>query len=137
MDPFNDEMRAQQLYRLHELNEEYLSFVHEEDEGSSSHTRTYIPRDYEGALQRLLDDYFGDNPRYPEVNFRLRFLMSRKLFLKIVKGNKFGRVHDNGFGNRGAEISRQKQACYNYGEEDYFIHEYPKPKENKAFVGGA
>ncbi|GJX08613.1 hypothetical protein Tco_0196545 [Tanacetum coccineum] len=30
-----------------------------------------------------------------------------------------------------------KGACYNYGIEDHFASECKKPKENKAFVGGA
>nr|GEV69245.1 retrovirus-related Pol polyprotein from transposon TNT 1-94 [Tanacetum cinerariifolium] len=40
-------------------------------------------------------------------------------------------------GGEGGESSRQKQGCYNYGEEGHFIGECPKPKENKAFVGRA
>ncbi|GKE65320.1 UBN2 domain-containing protein, partial [Tanacetum coccineum] len=45
--------------------------------------------------------------------------------------------HRNDFGNKGGEISRQNQGFYNCGEEGHFIGECPKPKENKAFVGGA
>ncbi|GJZ16757.1 zf-CCHC domain-containing protein [Tanacetum coccineum] len=41
------------------------------------------------------------------------------------------------FRNKGGESSRQKRGCYNCGEEGHFIGEFPKPKENKAFVGRA
>ncbi|GJS07305.1 putative reverse transcriptase domain-containing protein [Tanacetum coccineum] len=40
------------------------------------------------------------------------------------------------YGNKGTRRSRKKRGCYNYGEEGHFIGECPKPKENKAFVGG-
>nr|GEV54729.1 hypothetical protein [Tanacetum cinerariifolium] len=43
---------------------------------------------------------------------------------------------DNGFGNKGGESSKQKEAYYNCGIEGHFASEYRKPKENKAFVRG-
>nr|GEW11911.1 hypothetical protein [Tanacetum cinerariifolium] len=49
--------------------------------------------------------------------------------------NRFRRGHDNG--NKGIGSSRQKHGCYNCREEGHFISEFPKPKENKAFVGRA
>ncbi|GJU57975.1 zf-CCHC domain-containing protein [Tanacetum coccineum] len=50
---------------------------------------------------------------------------------------KFGRGCGTSFGNKGGESSRQNRGCYNWGEEGHFISECPKPKENKAFIGGA
>ncbi|XP_042012147.1 uncharacterized protein LOC121760569 [Salvia splendens] len=38
------------------------------------HCRT-IPRDHSGAHQRLMADYFGDNPRYPSEIFRRCFTL--------------------------------------------------------------
>ncbi|XP_047947605.1 uncharacterized protein LOC125193774 [Salvia hispanica] len=47
------------------------------------HRRT-IPRDHVGAAERLMADYFSDEPRYPAEIFRRRFRMSRPLFTHIA-----------------------------------------------------
>ncbi|XP_047964922.1 uncharacterized protein LOC125209368 [Salvia hispanica] len=47
------------------------------------HRRT-IPRDHVGAAERLMADYFSDQPRYPAEIFRRRFRMSRPLFTHIA-----------------------------------------------------
>jgi hypothetical protein len=46
--------------------------------------RRSIPRDHVGAHQRLVEDYFAENPLYPESMFRTRFRMNRRLFLRTV-----------------------------------------------------
>nr|GEY03596.1 hypothetical protein [Tanacetum cinerariifolium] len=51
--------------------------------------------------------------------------------------NRFGRGFGNSYGYKGDESSRRKHCCYNYREVDHFNGKCPKPKENKAFVGGA
>ncbi|GJZ56978.1 zf-CCHC domain-containing protein [Tanacetum coccineum] len=51
--------------------------------------------------------------------------------------NRFGRGRENSFGNKGGESSKPKGACYNCMIEYHFASECRKPKENKAFVGGA
>lgn len=48
-------------------------------------TRKVIWRDHVGAHQRLVADYFAENPVYPEGMFRSRFRMRRPLFLRIVR----------------------------------------------------
>ncbi|XP_047979174.1 uncharacterized protein LOC125221087 [Salvia hispanica] len=47
------------------------------------HRRT-ICRDHVGAYQRLMEDYFGDNPRYSAEIFRRRFRMLQRLFIRIA-----------------------------------------------------
>nr|GEV54906.1 hypothetical protein [Tanacetum cinerariifolium] len=60
----------------------------------------------------------------------------KSLALK-AKGNRFRKGRGNSFGNKGGESSKPKRTCYNYGIEGHFASECRKPKENKAFVGGA
>ncbi|GKE19755.1 retrovirus-related pol polyprotein from transposon 17.6 [Tanacetum coccineum] len=51
--------------------------------------------------------------------------------------NIFKKGRRNNFGNKGGESSKPKGACYNCWIEGHFASECRKPKENKAFVGGA
>ncbi|XP_066369387.1 uncharacterized protein [Miscanthus floridulus] len=47
--------------------------------------RKHIKRPREEAHQKLVNDYFSENPLYPSNIFRRRFRMSRPLFLRIVE----------------------------------------------------
>ncbi|GJZ37010.1 DUF4219 domain-containing protein [Tanacetum coccineum] len=51
--------------------------------------------------------------------------------------NRFGKGRGNRFANKGSESSRPNEACYYCGIEGHFASECRKPKENKAFIGGA
>jgi hypothetical protein len=46
--------------------------------------RKSIRRDHVDAHQRLVEDYFAEEPLYPESMFRTRFRMNKSLFLRIV-----------------------------------------------------
>ncbi|GJQ92303.1 UBN2 domain-containing protein [Tanacetum coccineum] len=52
-------------------------------------------------------------------------------------GDRFGKGRGNSFKDKGGESSKKKGACYNCGIEGHFASEFRKPKENKAFIGGA
>jgi len=56
----------------------------EEDTASSSDSRTYIERFREEAHEKLMSDYFVEEPKFGEFFFRQRFRMSKPLFLQIV-----------------------------------------------------
>ncbi|GJX59434.1 integrase, catalytic region, zinc finger, CCHC-type containing protein [Tanacetum coccineum] len=53
---------------------------------SSRRSRKAINRDRDVAEARLLADYFGPSPKYPDYYFRRRYRMNRSLFLEIVQG---------------------------------------------------
>ena len=69
---------------------QYLMIIirQELEEGSSSNNRRrrrkYINRNRETGEDRLMRDYFGDEPVYTDFQFRTRFRMQRHLFLRIV-----------------------------------------------------
>ncbi|XP_071704411.1 uncharacterized protein [Rutidosis leptorrhynchoides] len=48
--------------------------------------RRFIHRDREGTAMRLWNDYFSENPTFPEDYFRRRYRMSRPLFIRICQG---------------------------------------------------
>lgn len=56
----------------------------QQQEAESSHRRRYVKRERDVAEARLMADYFSDNPKYLDTNFRRCFRMSPKLFLEIV-----------------------------------------------------
>ncbi|GJW64939.1 zf-CCHC domain-containing protein [Tanacetum coccineum] len=56
---------------------------------------------------------------------------------RFRRRNRFGKGRNNVFGNKSGESSMPKGAFYNCGIEGHFSSECRRPKENKAFVGGA
>ncbi|XP_022014231.1 uncharacterized protein LOC110913716 [Helianthus annuus] len=78
----NAVLRAGQILIEEEEEEE------EEEEDFSSEnvitTRIRINRDRQGAHEKLVNDYFSDEPLYNADIFRRRFRMSRRLFTRIA-----------------------------------------------------
>ena len=67
---------------LHKRRIELVNEVY--GEGSSSTPRRMIHRDRESGHERLVKDYFTENPVYLLETFRRRFRMGRHIFLRIV-----------------------------------------------------
>ncbi|GKD59263.1 hypothetical protein Tco_1296772 [Tanacetum coccineum] len=62
---------------------------------SSRGSRKSINRECDMAEGRLMADYFGPSPKYPDYYFRRRYRMNRSLFLKIVQGiENYIETHD-------------------------------------------
>ncbi|XP_071704294.1 uncharacterized protein [Rutidosis leptorrhynchoides] len=61
--------------------------VEEQNEAQSSRRkRRYIRRDRIEAHNRLMNDYFVQNPKYPPEYFKWRYRMSQSLLEKIIEG---------------------------------------------------
>ena len=64
-----------------------------------------IDRNREKGAQRLYDDYFSENPTYPEHIFSRRFRMPRRLFLTICErletNDEYFRQRSNATGKAG------------------------------------
>jgi hypothetical protein len=84
IDPLEEFSAEQQA--LDSLASRIFGKIKAKMEGSSSRRRTrkYINRDREGAHQRLVADYFAEEPLYSDAMFRRRFRMRRHVFLRIV-----------------------------------------------------
>jgi hypothetical protein len=64
-------------------------FLHQKQKkrkrGGSTNGRQEINRNRLEGHERLHNDYFSENPTYPDNFFRRRFRMQRSLFLRIVE----------------------------------------------------
>ncbi|XP_022019878.1 uncharacterized protein LOC110919940 [Helianthus annuus] len=66
------------------MAQEAINYLQEEAESSASRTRQPpIERNRLAAHERLVQDYFCETPVYDDVQFKRRFRMSRRLFVKI------------------------------------------------------
>ncbi|XP_021996100.1 uncharacterized protein LOC110893295 [Helianthus annuus] len=66
------------------MTQEAINYLQEEAESSTTRTRQPpIERNRLAAHERLVQDYFCETPVYDDVQFKRRFRMSRRLFVKI------------------------------------------------------
>nr|AAY33663.1 unknown [Brassica juncea] len=90
MDPLEFDFDIEAYKRQSEIKERYiLNHFSErrqkiEQDYSSSKKRRYFKRDHAAANQRLIDDYFSNQPTYDDAMFRRRFRMRKHVFLWIV-----------------------------------------------------
>ncbi|WZZ61473.1 hypothetical protein YC2023_061580 [Brassica napus] len=73
--------------RLEEILEEYTEDIFNEiveDQTIPQRRRTYRERHHEGGHARLWNDYFSEAVTFSSDQFRRRFRMNKKLFLRLV-----------------------------------------------------
>ncbi|KAL9665054.1 hypothetical protein QQ045_020463 [Rhodiola kirilowii] len=67
--------------------------------------RKYLNRDHPAANQRLIDDYFSNEPIYDDAMFRHRYRMQKHVFLRIVgdlsSSDNYFTQRVDGFGKEG------------------------------------
>ena len=83
----SDEEIDMQIQVILELAQEAVTLIHASTTSLSRtrRGRRNIPRDRVEANERLMRDYFGEDPTYSPDVFRRRFRMSRELFKQIVE----------------------------------------------------
>jgi Plant transposon protein len=54
--------------------------------GSRRGKRRNVNRDHQAGYQRLMNDYFGENPTYSNALFERRFRMSKEVFGRVLDG---------------------------------------------------
>lgn len=95
--------------------------------------RKFIERDREAANDRLIEDYFSDQPLYEDIQFRRRFRMRKHVFLRIVntlsEHDTFFQQCPNASGRLGASALQKCTAAIRmlaYGTSADQVDEYLK-----------
>ncbi|KAG2208078.1 hypothetical protein INT47_010440 [Mucor saturninus] len=109
--------------------------------GGSVEGRRVIDRDSESGYQRLLNDYFVENPVYGEKEFRRRFRMRKNVFLRIVDAitehNPYFQRTPNAAGKMGLHPLQKataalRQLCYGVSADT--VDEYLRLGESTALL---
>ncbi|KAJ0555726.1 hypothetical protein HanIR_Chr07g0305381 [Helianthus annuus] len=111
------------------------------DEASSQRLtrQAKLNRDQEAAHDKLVADYFADEPVYPAEIFRRRFRMSRPLFLRIAgdmaQSDPFFTLRNDAKGQRGFSNLQKctpaiRQLAYGYAPDA--LDEYIRMSERTA-----
>ncbi|XP_010693562.2 uncharacterized protein LOC104906494 [Beta vulgaris subsp. vulgaris] len=100
---------------------------------SKKKRRKVVPRDREGANERLIRDYFCNQPLYDEGQFRQRFRMRKEVFLRITNAlaasDSFFRPSEDSTGRLGASTLQKCTAAIRqlaYGTSADQVDEYLK-----------
>ena len=88
MDPSSDDFDVAAYLQNREVEDTYVLNRFRERrkkilEDGAPRSRKYVNRDHPAANQRLIDDYFADEPTYDDAMFRRRYRMQKHLFLRI------------------------------------------------------
>jgi hypothetical protein len=88
MDPFGFDMKAyfekrdaEDTYMVNRFIQRRKKLEEGSGSGSGSRKKKYLNRDHAAANQRLIDDYFANEPTYDDAMFRRRFRMQKHVFL--------------------------------------------------------
>jgi hypothetical protein len=85
VEAYKRQSRLEEELILNPLRERRKKLLAEMQDSNGERTkRRYFHRDHAAANQRLIDDYFSNQPTYDEVMFRRRFRMRKPLYLRIV-----------------------------------------------------
>ncbi|XP_057426612.1 uncharacterized protein LOC130720046 [Lotus japonicus] len=102
-------------------------------------TRRVIKRDREAGNERLMKDYFSENPVYTEELFRRRFRMRKHVFLRIVEAlgsyNPYFLMSVDAVGRQGLSPLQKYTAAIRmlaYGSPADSVDEYVRIGESTA-----
>ena len=81
IEAYKKQSEIEERYIVNRFRERRKKIVEEQTPRSK---RKYFKRDHVAANQRLIDDYFANQPTYDDAIFRRRFRMRKHVFLRIV-----------------------------------------------------
>ena len=81
IEAYKKQSEIEERYIVNRFRERRQKIV--EDQAPRS-KRKYFKRDHVAANQRLIEDYFVNQPTYDDAIFRRRFRMRKHVFLRIV-----------------------------------------------------
>ena len=104
--------------------------------GGSKAGRKIIRRDFDGAFERLMQQYFADEPLYSAAMFSRRFRVSRKIFERVYNAcvkHPYFQHEKNCAGRRGIHPLVKTTACFRhiaYGTSADQLDEYLQISES-------
>ena len=81
IEAYKKQSEIEERYIVNRFRERRKKIVEEQ---TPRNKRKYFKRDHVAANQRLIDDYFANQPTYDDAIFRRRFKMRKHVFLRTV-----------------------------------------------------